>query len=62
MNIEKYVTLENALQWSRLGFVDSFLFVVDLLESETKSASRVAELDFMLYKYAKRNISLATFV
>ena len=62
MNLEKYVTLENALQWSRLGFVDSVDFVAKILESETKSASRAAELDCMLYLYAKRNISLATVV
>lgn len=62
MNIEKYVTLENALEWSRLSFFDAVYFVFELLESETTSASDASNLDRMLAEYAKRNISLATVV
>ena len=62
MDIKKYVTLENALKWRKLDFFGSIYFVFELLESETKSPSHAANLDRMLYEYAKRNISLATVV
>ena len=62
MDITKYVTLENALKWSRLNDFDSIQFVLNLLDSENPTPFDFANLDNMIYKYAKRNISLATLV